>query len=550
MGFLCTVAWVCALAAVAAAEHPALRLATVVGRPAVEGGPSSGVFDSPYASAATTAGLVGYTANQRSYAYSRGTLNATMLDDGVVLDPPAFTGLGRAAKHASLPALYSQCGKWLNAVWVDPANASIVHGYYHQEWRCDYAHGFTNKSVGYAVSHDAGATFAADDAASGAAYPQIIAGANFTHRHQTGNGDHGVVQVGPFLYLYFLDWDGEHGVRIGAARAPVATRGAPGTWRKYCNGSFACAGVGGNDDAIANIHGTAVARIDVFGAVLSVGTKMSRSGAVEASWSPQDDPVTGWRSAAAGPVFACGRSDWHRTAGSSELYAYESIASATAGNGGVDAQGCGVTPGQPTSGCGIFFTYLAPGTTFRERYLVRRPLAAVEAPNATALELLSLWCRHEQPMDTLTWATTGPVVGGSWAPCANGSSVAMLATSGGVALVDCALGAAGVHLLDTAAGCVSRNGTVLRPAGSVASAAAGVDAARRFFGWAKTSVVVVVGDVTPQRLWRCGCGGNTSFAVALGDDDGAACRGACSGGVAGDVLGYALPPAPFEALLV
>lgn len=90
----------------------------------------------------------------------------------------------------------------------------LVHGYYHQEWHCNYADQlYTNKSVAYAVSHDGGHTFLPSPA-PGPSNPganQIIAGANFSATHQTGEGDHTVVRVGDWLYLYFIEWDGPHG---------------------------------------------------------------------------------------------------------------------------------------------------------------------------------------------------------------------------------------------------------------------------------------------------------------------------------------------------
>jgi len=67
-----------------------------------------------------------------------------------------------------------------------------VHGYAHQEWQCDYAHNFqTNKSIGYAVSTDGGATFTKP----GHPHNAIITSPNTTTAHQTGEGDHGVVAM-------------------------------------------------------------------------------------------------------------------------------------------------------------------------------------------------------------------------------------------------------------------------------------------------------------------------------------------------------------------
>ena len=104
------------------------------------------------------------TANQRSFVFTAGaTVDALRV-------PPADTGLGPGGAGP-----LSACGKWLNAAYVDAGGT--VHGYFHQ-WQCDYARGgYTNKSVGYAMSTDGGITFVP-------AAAQLIAGANTSAVHQ------------------------------------------------------------------------------------------------------------------------------------------------------------------------------------------------------------------------------------------------------------------------------------------------------------------------------------------------------------------------------
>jgi hypothetical protein len=108
---------------------PAQSFTTVVGPPEVVGGPASDLFDQPQLGIHSAAGVLGYTSNAASVLYSRGaTIDAQLpapLPTGLLPDPS--------------PASYSHCGKWLNAAFVDAGNASLVHGFFHQEWDCDYA---------------------------------------------------------------------------------------------------------------------------------------------------------------------------------------------------------------------------------------------------------------------------------------------------------------------------------------------------------------------------------------------------------------------------
>jgi hypothetical protein len=188
-------------AALLAASANAQQLASVVGPPEIVGGPTCCLFDSPFLALQTSPGTTtGYTANSNTFVWSVG---ATISDQ---LPMPTFTGLGPDANATS----YSHCGKWLNAAWAD--TKGIVHGFFHQEWHCDYADGlYTNKSVGYARSTDGGRTFFPwpQPTDSNPAANQLIAGSNFSSSHQTGEGDQQVLQVNEdWLFLYFAEWDG------------------------------------------------------------------------------------------------------------------------------------------------------------------------------------------------------------------------------------------------------------------------------------------------------------------------------------------------------
>lgn len=291
-----------------------LPLSSVVDAPEVVGGPACCVFDSPFLAirlnSTTTAG---YTANSQSYLWSSGP------DVNSTLASPEFTGLGPDPLNTS----YSHCGKWLNAAWVD--TAGTVHGYFHQEWHCDYADGlYTNKSVAYALSTDGGRTFVPSPAPSpeNPAANQLIAGANFSAAHQTGEGDHQVLQVDDeWLHLYFAEWDGPGGAcTIGVARSALTDAGAPGTWWKWHGGAWESPGVGGASDALSGMPGTAVYRVPAAGGLVAVG--VLTSAAMGLSWSADG---LQWERAAAGPLFNAAWSDWNRNANSSELFGYAAL---------------------------------------------------------------------------------------------------------------------------------------------------------------------------------------------------------------------------------
>lgn len=154
------------------------------------GGPSCCMFDSPFVALQNSQNsTVGFSSNQITWLISDGdSINST-------IKIPLQTGLVPDSNESS----YAHCGRWLNSAWLD--QAGIIHGYIHQEWQCDYANNsYTNKSVGYAQSKDGLKFTVLTDS-------QLIAGNNFSLIHQTGEGDHTVVRLGEFLYMFFIEWN-------------------------------------------------------------------------------------------------------------------------------------------------------------------------------------------------------------------------------------------------------------------------------------------------------------------------------------------------------
>ena len=503
------------------------------------------MFDSPLLAlrATTSSGseAVAFTANSDTYVFSRGG------DISRVLPSPLPTGLAADVSNVS----YSHCGKWLNAAFVDPANTSIVHGYYHQEWRCDYAHNeYTNKSVGYGVSADGGISFTVDTSSN----QQLIASSNTSSAHQTGEGDHGVVRLGDYLYMFFINWDGDTsihgGTTSGVARSAVADRGRPGTWRKWCNGSWTEPGVGGHSDVVW-VPGTAVYALPAIGPATLVAIGVIFSAPLSISYSEADPPVS-WTTAAAGPVFNAAWSSWERTPTSGELFGYPGLAAAAGSpDGAIDVGGDAY----------VYFTYLSPGHGFTERWEVRRPIRFMQQSNASlsappALAALSLWVTTAVAPGTPRrwWATTGPVTPDALGNFSlNVSAVAYLVTApspprAAVALIECQLntstpgGGSGIVALALDDGeCGLQGGALergvpLRTPGWLAASAADANA----LGWASVQRAGIGGGYLSLRaaaLWRCAGIGVYNFTVATGDDAAAVCG---AGFAASRQLGFAL----------
>ncbi len=393
----------------------------------------------------------------------------------------------------------------------------------------DYAHNlFTNKSIGYAMSTDGGRTFAPSPL-------QIIAGANFSasaRRSQCGEGDHGVVRLGDYLYLFFIEWDApvslHGGTSVGVARSLVRDGGAPGTWYKYHAGAWASPGVGGDADALAGVPGTSVYALAALpGVLMAVGVMFS--GDLNVAYTAGDGlPPTEWSASQAGPLFHAEWSSWERTPNSTELFGYPALV--------------GLAGAAPLPSVGyVYVTYLNAGQDFRSRFLVRRPLELFAGGGASgappvALASLALW-RAAAPAPALEWPTTGPVTPLS-SPATNftlaAPALAFLATAarpalGLVELVQCRVGEGAAAALALAAECgparhaaFPGGGARVRGEGWLAPTAAGAEA----LGWGGAGVAPLGGGshvaLIAEELWRCEGAGAANFSAGVGAD-GAGC---------------------------
>jgi hypothetical protein len=350
---------------------------TVLGEPQILGGPSGGNFDSSFhafnlSRRDGSARLVGYSSNQDVYR----VLDGKYLTD-LVPGPSTIGGLGRPVglnRSAATAGALDHCGCWLQAAASLPGDPpGRVRGWYHEEWRCDYAHkGYTNKSVAYAESQDGGVTFEK----KGWPHNQIIqaSGANTTataaRGQQVGEGDHSVAVVGPWIYLFFHEWDSTPGRRtgVGLARSAVSDGGVPGSWKKYhCTSTAGCGfsspGIGGPSSMVTNISGSVVTWLPHAREFISIGTRGPWRDPITVGHGPQlafarpqpGEPPVAFQQMAEPLIFADSES-WTRSNASRELYAYGSIVS---------------DPLDPSS-LWFYYTFLEPSATFHERYFVRR----------------------------------------------------------------------------------------------------------------------------------------------------------------------------------
>ena len=531
-------------------------VSTLVGAPSIIGGPVCCLFDSPYLGLRSSVGAVGITANSETVIYSHGS---TIFD---FLEIPISTNLSADTSVNS----YSHCGKWLNSAIVDPLNSSIVHGFFHQEWKCDYANNeYTNKSIGYAFSEDGGLTFTPFPSPSNITpgLDQIIAGYNTTNKHQTGEGDHSVTRIGNYLYLLFIDWDAPNdGISVGLARSPLSTGGRPGTWIKYFNNSFESGepGIGGRSDTVIGAPGTAIAKVTgaaggkdalvVVGVILSASMGISWANIINETDSFAPSIFT---PASAGPLFNADWSNWDRSVNASELFGYPSLVSDV---GSPDAT---LDPSQPNS---LVFTYLAPRSLFTDRWLVRRPVSfftlppdsPLNSPPPPSLVTLSLW-RNLNGTGTRFWPTSGPV---SYTTTGNFTYIADIATlltsnkaigsNNSVELVECALGdgtigapIGGIIALTLAEECsngIFALGSKLRTPGWILSSKEIADG----LGWEK---VIVAGSssgdtffgATSGVLYRCKGVDTWNYTVTFNDP---LCTSVGNGWLPDRLLGYAL----------
>ncbi|MEO8285761.1 MAG: DNRLRE domain-containing protein [Chloroflexota bacterium] len=307
-------------------------------------------LDTPFITTGTTPNVIGYVSNNTAWAYSTANLlNLTLL-------PGAALTKGSTGQ-------FDSCGAWMNSTY---RTGSLIRAWYHSETDgpvCTSAP--SKKAVGYAESTDGGRTYYKPN------YPNnkvISAPSRFTDPVQASEADQKVIQVGNYLYMYFM---AGRDYKVRLARSLVSDGGKPGTWWKYYNGSFSQPGLGGESTAIAS--GSVLGR-----AWVSYNTALGEY--MGFSWSPTGFGISlspdgiNWRRVT-GDILHTTHQFHNRNSSSPELLDYTSFIGLT---GSPDSVGADmylyymrVPAGQPMVG--------------DTRYLVRQKLRILNAPGGTPI---------------------------------------------------------------------------------------------------------------------------------------------------------------------
>lgn len=215
------------------------RLRIEVGPVEVTQGPDD-VADNALNTVAGADGVLAYLANSVTHGFS-----GTSLHTLAPMSEPVLRG-------GTSPA-FDWCGAWLNGAVRD---GPVIRAWYHAEESCAYRtdpnNPATRKSIAYAESTDGGRTFAKPGYPNNlviTAPPNSAPGAG----GDWGEGDHRVLRVGDYYYLYFV---AARDYQVRLARSLVTDGGKPGTWWKYfrpspgTSGGFTEPGLGGQSSPI------------------------------------------------------------------------------------------------------------------------------------------------------------------------------------------------------------------------------------------------------------------------------------------------------------
>ncbi|MBX0330169.1 hypothetical protein K2Z83_21095 [Oscillochloris sp. ZM17-4] len=338
--------------------------------------------DNPFSTLMGDTALHAYVGNAATVGYTGGSLETLRPMSGNVIE--GGTGM-----------TFDSCGAWLNSVWQDGA---LIRGWYHAETACNYPE--THKSVAYAESYDGGQTFLKPN------YPNnqvITSPATYTDPNADDEGDQHVIQIGDYLYLYFLSTH-QPSWQIGVARSSVADKGVPGTWQKYNNGAFTQAGLGGESSPIASwtnlstswvSYNTSLNTYIGFSGVWDPVANRQKGFGLSASsdglsdWTTRINPVTGQPY-----VLLSYEGGWTRPGDPHDLIAYPSFVS---------------TYGDSNTVGDVFWLYamaINPGEGFDQRYLIRRKIRVTPTASSAPVDLVPrIALSKYQNLDD-TWFTT------------------------------------------------------------------------------------------------------------------------------------------------
>ncbi|MFD7027310.1 hypothetical protein ACFWAR_04655 [Streptomyces sp. NPDC059917] len=186
---------------------------------------------------------------------------------------------GREASYAPAGSSYAQknyCD--LMGVWVDP-DTGDWYGLVHNEFTpSPFGDGLHYDAIDYAVSRDRGRTWSIEDHVLTSPY-STARGDAATFPNQTyhyGNGDARlfVDTASGYFYVYYnsrvipkagVPGGWTDGSRAHVARAPMSAKMAPGSWKKWYDGSWSQPGTGGlesNMEPVDAEHTTGYTPVD------------------------------------------------------------------------------------------------------------------------------------------------------------------------------------------------------------------------------------------------------------------------------------------------
>eukprot|EP01084_Bolivina_argentea_P202325 345713_1 len=346
-------------------------LLITVGAPEQHGGPTNANYDTNVASIIVNSDNEDTKYEQR--CYNAHSISYLIYNNSEFLPMP---GIEIGLNPGKSPSDFDYCGDWINAVINNQPNESlnIVHGFYHEEWQCDYAYNFyTNKSIAYAISTDGGLSFIKPN------YPNniIISGANTSTKHTTGEGDHQVAIVNnSILYLYFMENNYEnspYGVSIGLAKSKQY--GIPGTWFKYLNGTFSSPGIRGDSSMISNITGTCVRYRSIYNDFISMGQVITNP---LVGYGPRlsfsKNGINNWILMNESLLFLDSM-NWNRESPVGEFIAYSSLISKD-----IELGINNLYDFVNNNSYWLYYTWMPPNGT-NNKYLVRRSLKIIQYEN-------------------------------------------------------------------------------------------------------------------------------------------------------------------------
>jgi hypothetical protein len=272
----------------------AATTAIAVGAPQKIYGPS-GLVDSLYSTVRDAKGrLHGYISNGKVLWFHQ-RANGSLTNRRVIMSSGGRGSIDQCGVH---PA---------GTIYKDP-RAPRTHwiAFYHAEkgapadhGRCNHFHHHTRWSIARMETFNGGRTWKKRG--------QVITQDSALLRTAAGGwsyatddaGSPRLVVSGRFMYLFYraTNRSSSHVQKMTVARAPLGSKGAPGSWRKFFNGAFTEPGLGGQSSGISGLPAAArgisfnshlqrwvAVKVDITGAYLFQSTDLF-------TWTPLEQLV-------------------------------------------------------------------------------------------------------------------------------------------------------------------------------------------------------------------------------------------------------------------